>query len=92
MRRDMGCGWLPPSESPGAVWAGPDGNLELTTCPGYTTTLPDVIDVARMYWWADKGGLQRSELNRPLVDGIDVLRCAVSDVESYTIEKSRERK
>jgi hypothetical protein len=80
------------SERPSAVWSGMDGSLELTICPGYTSSLPDVIDVARLYWWADKGGIQRSELTRPLVDGIDVLRCAIGDVEAYSFQKIRDQK
>lgn len=53
LRRSMGCGYLP-----GAVRAGPgpDGfEGELTTCVGYTTKLPEVIEVSRARLWFEKG-------------------------------------
>jgi hypothetical protein len=90
LRREMGCGYLAGSTPP--MWGGPNGKLELETCPGYTTELPDVVDVARLYSWAEKGGLQRHRLTRPIIDGIDILRSAVADVEVYSVEKAKEKR
>lgn len=94
LRREMGCGWLPRAENPAAVWSGQTGALENRTCPGYTTELPDVIDVARVYWWADKGSIRDRLGGEPpeaIINGVDVLRCAIGDVEHYRIEKAKER-
>jgi hypothetical protein len=96
LRRAMGCGWLPPSATPaGFVWSGPGGHLDLATCPGYTTRLPDVLDVAGAYWWADRGALAERVGRRPpaaLVRGIDALRCEISALEVHQIRKARDKR
>ena len=96
-RRGMGCGWLAPTEPRERldVWRGPQNSLgdieDVTTCPAYTAALPDVVDVARLYSWADKGGLQRHTLTRPVIDGIDILRASVGEMEAFKIEEQRKR-
>lgn len=87
----MGCGWLPSADA-SAVWSGPNGKLELTVCPGYTTELPDVIDIAQQFWWADRGGLQRNQIARNVSHGIDILRSGVNEAEAYAMERIKERK
>jgi hypothetical protein len=90
LRRALGCGWLPPLED-AVVWSGP-GHLELTTCPGYTTQLPDVVDVAQVYWWAEHGSLRDRLTRKPsrtLIRGIDALRSAVSALNVYRIRNPK---
>jgi hypothetical protein len=88
----MGCGWLPPSTSAPFVWTGPRNALKgLTTCAGYTAQLPDVLDIARLYWWAENGNLPRSKQSAGVVDGIDLLRSSIADVDAYAIELMKEK-
>lgn len=56
LRREMGCGYLPGAVRTGAPPDGFEG--ELTTCVGYTTKLPEVIEVSRARLWFDKGQLR----------------------------------
>jgi hypothetical protein len=61
IRQTMACGFLPAPSSSMPVTPGgqPDGfKHEMTTCIGYTTRLPEVIEVsrARLHW--DKGTLR----------------------------------
>jgi hypothetical protein len=48
-RRQMGCGYLPAATGvkPAGRPPGLDETLELTACIGYTTKLPEVIEVSR---------------------------------------------
>lgn len=87
----MACGWDPPSGHGELLWPGPDKQLvgKITVCPGYTTALPDVVDIARLYPWAEKGGLQRSELTRGAIDGVDILRNTVGELEAFRIEQMK---
>lgn len=66
IRMSRGCGYLPPADGRVrlSVWQPPASNgevgysgEELTTCPGYTTRLPEVTEVtiARVHW--NKGNL-----------------------------------
>ena len=88
-RQQMGCGFEPPPvESKRAyvqMWNG--GSLpnykgpKATVCPGYTSSLPEVIEVARarMHW--EKGELAaftRGELSEGLTTGIEILEGAIN--------------
>jgi hypothetical protein len=56
VRREMGCGYVPGAIRKGP---GPDGfEGTLTTCVGYTTKLPEVVEVSRARLWWDKGQLR----------------------------------
>jgi hypothetical protein len=52
-RRDMGCGWLATSwvgEPAPWSWKHPSGaGPRCVTCPGFTTELPEVIEVASLF-------------------------------------------
>jgi hypothetical protein len=91
-RREMGCGWMPPSESTMLLWTGPKRSLEgqVTVCPGYTTRLPDVVDVARLLWWIEHGTVQRDALAPVVVTGIDVLRSSIAECEQFRFDEIKE--
>lgn len=56
-RRTLGCGYLSDTaEKPGGTPPGYDGP-ELTTCIGYSTSLPEVIEASRARFWTEKGQL-----------------------------------
>lgn len=59
-RRQMGCGYLPAVEGvePAGRPPGCDEKIKLTACIGYTTKLPEVIEVSRARLWWDKGLLR----------------------------------
>lgn len=58
-REGIGCGWLPLVD--GAQPMTPEGlpaEVALTTCPGYTTRLPQVIEAGEARMHADKHTLR----------------------------------
>lgn len=59
---------------------------EPETCPGYTTKLPEVREVAEARFYLHKGSLSllvRGELSDSLRDGIAILECAEGDVTRW---------
>lgn len=57
IRQDLGCVYEPRIERPGSVWAPQswiDRGVATTVCPGYTTSLPAVVEVidAHAQWKA----------------------------------------
>lgn len=54
----------------------PEGStVEPTVCPGYTTSLPETIEVARAWGWAERGCLRdftRDEPTEALVDAVEL--------------------
>lgn len=88
----MGCGFELPIDgarpwSPVSLDAGHRG--EYTLCPGYTTKLPEVIEVtrARLHW--SKGSLPvfcgKDEPTESLVLGIEILEGAANEVQSWAM-------
>lgn len=95
-RQEAACGFLPSLE--GAVpWHHEgmvDHGIEIETCPRYTTTLPDVVDVAFAHRHYEKGGLVSVEklcggyaLPRPLIEGIEKLDSAVAERDAWKLAK-----
>ena len=105
-RQLLGCGWLPlPAEnllrfrrvpSPGG-YKGVTRTLESgavtdepETCPGYTTSLPEVIEIARarLHWKqggpAALGVAEWSE--HPLTVGVEILEGASNAAERWAYE------
>lgn len=105
-RQTMGCGWLPlPDEnlipfrrvtSPpgfrGPVRKLPNGALtnDPETCPGYTTSLPEVIEIARARLHWKQGGPAAIGItewvDHPLVYGIEILEGASNAAERWAFE------
>ena len=88
-RQVMGCGYEPPpadARMPVIPWshAGYRGDPP-TTCPGYTASLPDVIEAARARFWkhdlrAFTGGEQPSAA---LLGAIEVLEAESNNVRDH---------
>ena len=78
-RRHMRCGWIPESEwladYPHHFMKTPSPDHHETACPGYTTQLPAVHEVACCFAWREKGQLQ---LRYP--DGISDELIALLDI------------
>jgi len=94
-RQQMGCGFEPPppdSMRPYvSTWNG--GSLpnykgpKPTVCPGYSTTLPEVIEIARARAHWDKGELRSFTEGAPsagLLLGIEILDGALNAVTSWS--------
>jgi len=61
-------------------YTGPD----LTVCPGYTTSLPETIEVARAWGWAERGDLRAyCEPNDAVIDGVDIFAAAVAELQDF---------
>lgn len=95
-REAMGCGWLPRGdrpydEQPVSVWSY-GGSEDLTVpdcCPGYTTALPDVLDVAGCYPHWEKGQLAlccTGEVPGLLVDYCNVLYGAAERFKAHEMK------
>lgn len=75
----------------GLGYDGPDPQ----TCPGYTTRLPETIELARAWRWWDKGQLDRfigqgGELTDGARIGIELFEGQVRALESFIIKEQRD--
>jgi hypothetical protein len=97
-RLAVGCGYEPPAPPSvrDSVWDPPRGELgtdvEVTTCPGYTTMLPEVIEAARARSHWEKGQLEAfcgDEPSEPLVVAVEMFDAAVGQ---YSYWRSTSKK
>lgn len=99
-RQALGCGWEPRIAKP-RPWspAGLDGNSEwqpdLTTCPGYTTALPEVIEIARArVHWKEGGGL-RDFCDEPVTEqlrlGVEILEGASNECQGWAMSNPEKK-
>jgi hypothetical protein len=94
-RQLLGCGWLPaPVEKLRPFVRAPEplqykpardenGERLCNVCPGYTTSLPAVIEIARARFHWDKGHLREAVDGRPtdaMMLGIEILSGAIGEV------------
>jgi hypothetical protein len=59
-RQQLGCAYEPALDRPDAVWSPPawrDRDLRASTCPGYTTSLPAVLEAFDAYPQWEQGTL-----------------------------------
>lgn len=94
LRQSNGCGYELPAPRPD-VWHPPGGELgfktdakrPLTTCAGYTTKLPEVMEASRASHWLKRGDLRAflddEQPNEHLVDAIDIYDGAASQKDNY---------
>lgn len=90
LRLAMGCGWLHleydedddgTALPPPSVWKHPQDTDHPMICPGYTTSLPEVIDIASAYPAHEKGNLAAyfpDGVSRALMDGFSELDRSIS--------------
>lgn len=103
-RDRWGCGYRPrPADGRVrlTVWrhGGDREKKHPTLCPGYTTTLPEVIEIARARHWKASletfvratSGDPRALVPEPLLLGIELLDEAYNNAEAWEWEE-RERK
>lgn len=90
-RQALGCGYAPRSELVRVmVWDNPardpGGDHPLTTCPGYTTKLPEVRETsyARLHWKNSQLELwARGEVVDHQLDAITILEASSQGVEAW---------
>lgn len=102
MRRAMGCGWLPRSDEdaqrpPHVPLSEREGLHELTTCPVYTTELPDVVDIVTAWMHWSKGQLSVPlaglDPSPALIHGVELLEGSVKAHDTWQrLEAERRRK
>lgn len=102
-RQAMGCGFESPPASSVPVTpllllaakppAGHEG-IYPTTCPGYTTKLPEVSEAARARFHHEHGALvafcDGEHPTELLVQGVETLSLAVSECTDWCIENPKE--
>lgn len=102
MRQSMRCGYEPALVDLrlSSTWC-PDGFSGFeentgglaSTCPGYTTHLPEVVEVSWLHWWLTKGQLRDklggapSELVQSLVEA---LAAESSAAEAHEMQRQRD--
>ncbi len=87
----MNCGLMPASahtkESPPII---PDGT-PITVCPGYTTTLPDVIDVTHQFAHWENGSLGHvcpNGVPKPLLVALNMFKNAGENRAAYRMREA----
>ncbi len=86
-RQLLGCGFVPPPANPRLLpmvrpWAGLGYRGDQpTTCPGYTTGLPEVVEIARARLHWSKGQLDvfvggAGDVSEAMIAGIELLEDA----------------
>jgi hypothetical protein len=93
IRQFLGCGYEPQIER-AQPWVpqGFDGKAE--HCAGYTSRLPQVIEVARAFLHWEKGQLQLRHDDPPaaLLDGIEALSGSVAACQSHGLKEASKRR
>lgn len=91
-RQLVGCGYLPVPDKLRAFVdrSAPLGcNVEPTVCPGYSTNLPETIEIARARLHWSKGSLRDFCGERPdesLLMGIEILEGASNECQAWCME------
>jgi hypothetical protein len=90
IRQGWACGYEPPAPEGAIVeaWSGLGYRGDRPTiCPGYTTTLPETIEIARAWKWWVKGELAAyvdgAPVSHPLKMGIEIFDGAVGALERW---------
>jgi hypothetical protein len=96
-RRFLKCGyvqredWLPSDKRWGYV--GGSSVHEPETCPGYTTRLPAVLEVAEAWSWWERGQLgMRGDLDSSLVSLVSTLNAEINASRDYYREETAPKK
>jgi hypothetical protein len=93
MRQALGCGWLPRTTLVRIQPFVHQGDRhEYTTCPGYTTKLPEVKEAAEARMHAKNnmfGAFVRDEPHENLLTAIRVLEAADSDATNWRAPESK---
>lgn len=99
IRQQMGCGYEPRLERPSGLWPHKSLRFEPEHCPVYTTSLPEVHDIALAVGSCGQGGLVSLPVlcggacpPRTLVQGCQVLMGAQSEHLSWKTDPKNKDK
>ena len=93
-RKMWHCGWLPATAWCGIGFRLPVGAPEPTMCPGYTISLPEVIEAGRAMLWRNHGQLQELydvPITQALRDCVDILNFEIKRVERHELMVIKQR-
>jgi len=90
----IGCGFLPASEL-ARPWRH-RGTLELnypepTICPGYSTKLPEVAEIARLRLHWSKGNVPLESLDDNIQRGVETLESSIGDMNDWCLRDKAKR-
>jgi len=95
IRQGWGCGYEPPAPPniPVMPWSGLGYKGPTpTACPGFTTTLPETIEIARAWRWWSKSQLASFVDGAPVSDalkiGIEMFDGVISEFERWKMTPS----
>lgn len=91
----MSCGWIPAEARTGESCWQPDGGAELTICAGFTTRLPDVIDVTHQFYHWEAGALDHAcpaGVPKPLLMGLTIYKNAGEARSAYRMREANEKR
>ena len=102
LRQSMAFGWIPAAAHVDVPWQPDDRDAfdeedgsALTICAGYTTTLPDVIDIASNFHHWENGALDHvcpSGVPAPMLVGLNLFKNAGESRSAFRMaEANRER-
>lgn len=102
IRQSMGCGFEPALGEYGG-WEPPSGKLGFrqnkklvqlpTVCPGYSTNLPEVLEVVRAHRHWQKASLRDfcgGEPNEALLIGIEVLESEINATQNFEMTPEKD--
>ena len=90
VRQSLACGYEPRNEAVRpCAWTHQGYTDETpTTCPGYTTKLPEVIEINRLrLHWSKFGGFKDNEPTENVKRGIEILEGSVNEANCWRPEK-----
>lgn len=93
-RSFMACGWIPQTKwRRKAPWPVPGFRGDVTVCPGYSSKLGAVQDVARAWSWWTKGQLETKypQPSTLLMDLVEVFNGAQVGAENYEQDERMRR-
>lgn len=97
VRRSWQCGYVPRADRGPDKPRVPDGAPEdVTVCPGYSTTLPEVLEAARALSWRHDGLIGEFFGGAPISERakiyIDILDTQIREVERHAFRVARKPK
>lgn len=88
-RQWMACAYESPVDGARA-WQSPDyTGLDLSTCPGYTTSLPEVMETAEVRFYLNKGSLPSligGEVTENIRHAVTILESSDNEVVNWALK------
>lgn len=101
-RQHLTCGYEPRLDDEYRGWFPPDGKIGFrqnaktvrlpTVCPGYTTKLPQVIEIARAHrhWKNGQLGMFAPDVSEALLFGIEIIDSEINAAQSFEMTPEKD--